>query len=554
MALSASPESQHVRGLGEGQRRTPQRLEAVVGLDTEVLDPLTRTLDAQHAWIGEFASALVLPGSLAQMLGGLFDVQDVIDNLIHQPDCIAIGREYLKFRRIRGVAATGGQPGDGPDADRGPQQGTCLLGVDQLEFRFLIQPVRKAAQRVVHLPGDHAVGTRDQFTDEGHGRVRIFRSVEERPVGEIEHGVPGKHSHGFARVYMQRGSSPAEVIVIHRGQVIVHQTEGMNHLNGDAPGHTRPACERITRRYSRVPDQQRTQALPAAQESVPDSFTEVGVGVQALNERRQRGFDLGDRREHVGVGLLGVLGARHRGEGSDDPTGLPCGALTPTHTPIPWLMQGLIDTMTLLLRTGGWVMYPLLACSLLSLTLTVERILFWMSTHAPTRRRWLQGLLEQAREGDLQAMAAAAKKDRSVYGVFVRTTLPRSQSDTTGPGTAHLAAELIRPSIERFGTIMTVIIAAAPLLGILGTVLGIITSFQLLGESGPVTDPTAIAAGIAEALYTTAFGLMVALLTLFPHAIFRAQGERCLGRMEALGALIASAGLCASQDTGKDPA
>jgi biopolymer transport protein ExbB len=80
------------------------------------------------------------------------------------------------------------------------------------------------------------------------------------------------------------------------------------------------------------------------------------------------------------------------------------------------------------------------------------------------------------------------------------------------------------------------------MLGILGTVTGIISSFELLGTGGGVTDPTAVAGGVAEALLTTAFGLLVALMTLFPYVWSRGQSERCLGRLEALVAAVAAGG------------
>ena len=79
---------------------------------------------------------------------------------------------------------------------------------------------------------------------------------------------------------------------------------------------------------------------------------------------------------------------------------------------------------------------------------------------------------------------------------------------------------------------------AAPLLGILGTVIGIIQSFQLLGTQSTLTDPREVAGGIAAALLTTAFGLIVALVTLFPYMLFKGQSNRAVGRMETL---IASA-------------
>jgi biopolymer transport protein ExbB len=96
----------------------------------------------------------------------------------------------------------------------------------------------------------------------------------------------------------------------------------------------------------------------------------------------------------------------------------------------------------------------------------------------------------------------------------------------------------LRGDVERFMPMLSTIITAAPLLGILGTVTGLIGSFQMLGESSLVTDPREISGGIAEALITTATGLIIALVTLFPYMMFKGQVERAYRRMEVL---IASA-------------
>ncbi|TVQ62724.1 MAG: MotA/TolQ/ExbB proton channel family protein [Phycisphaerales bacterium] len=115
-------------------------------------------------------------------------------------------------------------------------------------------------------------------------------------------------------------------------------------------------------------------------------------------------------------------------------------------------------------------------------------------------------------------------------------------SRLAGPGAsenaAHELLERARPAFERFAPTLSTIITAAPMLGILGTVVGIIASFRLLGGSGPIDDPTAVAGGIATALYTTAFGLVIALGTLFPYAIFRARADRLIGRLETIAALV----------------
>lgn len=194
-------------------------------------------------------------------------------------------------------------------------------------------------------------------------------------------------------------------------------------------------------------------------------------------------------------------------------------------------------------KGGGWVMYPLLLLSLVSITLSVERAAFWARTHSPAARRKLSRLMGKIRAGETTAAIATAEQSGSIYMRFVAGLLDhatRTNADTSA--TENAAIELIedaRPIIERFSVVLSTIVTAAPLLGILGTVTGIIQSFRLLGGAETVTDPAAVAAGIAQALYTTAFGLIVALVTLFPYVIFRSQADRCLGRLESVGATIA---------------
>ena len=109
------------------------------------------------------------------------------------------------------------------------------------------------------------------------------------------------------------------------------------------------------------------------------------------------------------------------------------------------------------------------------------------------------------------------------------------------------AVDSIRSGLDRYMVVLSTIITAAPLLGILGTVIGIIQSFQLLGSQSTLTDPREVAGGIASALITTAFGLIVALVTLSPYMIFKAQSSNALGRLETLIA-AAQSGLPGTRD------
>lgn len=197
----------------------------------------------------------------------------------------------------------------------------------------------------------------------------------------------------------------------------------------------------------------------------------------------------------------------------------------------------MLQTARDILSAGGWVMYPLLALSLISATLTFERLLFWAKHRAGASASLLSKLREAG--GDRAKARRSASESPTVYGRFASVALAGESSGAEAHD-LQAALDTVRPSIERFGATMSAVITGAPMMGILGTVIGIIESFRLLGAEGPVTDPTQIAGGIAQALYTTAFGLVIALLTLFPHAIFRARSERCLDQLEVIGAVLAA--------------
>lgn len=207
------------------------------------------------------------------------------------------------------------------------------------------------------------------------------------------------------------------------------------------------------------------------------------------------------------------------------------------------------ETTREIFEQGGWVMWPLLLFSVVSVALSVERSFFWMGTHRPGRGNWLDRLTDSLRVGDWPAARAITAKDRSVYGRVTVKLLDRSPSEAT----LIELIELERPKIERFGLGLSTIITAAPLIGILGTVLGIIESFQLLSGNGggPISDPTLVAGGIAKALVTTAFGLTVSAFTLFPYMMVRANASRSIGRLEALGAAAIQGAAATAQSKSK---
>lgn len=193
-------------------------------------------------------------------------------------------------------------------------------------------------------------------------------------------------------------------------------------------------------------------------------------------------------------------------------------------------MATFIDDLGLLIDRGGYVMVPLLALSVVSLALIFERAIFWAMLHRPGRLGALAELTALLRRGDEKAVRRLIERDRSPYADVAKHLLDEGATDAV----AVDAVQRHRPRLERFMVSLSTIITAAPLLGILGTVIGIIQSFKLLGEQMTLSDPKDVAAGIAAALLTTALGLTVALFTLFPYMIFRGQVDLAIGRLETV--------------------
>lgn len=185
---------------------------------------------------------------------------------------------------------------------------------------------------------------------------------------------------------------------------------------------------------------------------------------------------------------------------------------------------------------GGVVMWPLLAMSLVSATLIFERCWYFLRANHPGRMARVRAMAKRLRQGDRAGAKAIADADRGIYSRVVERILAE-------PATEAAAVDIVeshRPGLERFMPTLSTIITVAPMLGILGTVLGIIASFQLLsdtgvpGAPGGVTDPRSVSQGIAEALITTAVGLVIAIFTLFPYNALRVQSERTLSAIESL--------------------
>jgi biopolymer transport protein ExbB len=171
---------------------------------------------------------------------------------------------------------------------------------------------------------------------------------------------------------------------------------------------------------------------------------------------------------------------------------------------------------------GGIAMWPLLFLSFLALSTIIERLWFW--SRILTHEREISGRVLEAAQRDWGAATEIARKSSNQpIGRVLHSALELTDSD---PEVFQLALEASADeelvAMRRGEKILETTIALAPLLGLLGTVLGLISSLSSirLGDLG--TDSTAgVTLGISEALISTATGLIVAIISLAFYRLFQ---------------------------------
>ncbi len=174
------------------------------------------------------------------------------------------------------------------------------------------------------------------------------------------------------------------------------------------------------------------------------------------------------------------------------------------------------------LMAGGWLMLPILGCSILALAIVFER--FYMLS--PKR------VIPPSAEAQAKALSGSSKVDptalealrgASPLGAVLAEVLVTRHWDTEAR--TQKIEELGRQTVhdlERFLNTLGTIAGVTPLLGLLGTVIGMIKVFQTIQVAG-VGQPTLLAGGISEALITTAAGLSVAIPSYFFYRYYRAR-------------------------------
>lgn len=192
-----------------------------------------------------------------------------------------------------------------------------------------------------------------------------------------------------------------------------------------------------------------------------------------------------------------------------------------------------LDHAIQIFHRGGPVMWPILICSLLGFTIACERGFAFLKYNFANYffRSKQRQIIALTREGKYrEALELARASESPICSIFAQALEDREAGFTeTLEARSQQTIDRLRAGFSILDTVITV----APMLGILGTVTGIINTFHVLSAAG-IENPTGATTGIAEALITTAAGLIVAIGCLFPFNFFVAQLKRRTHELEQL--------------------
>ncbi len=187
------------------------------------------------------------------------------------------------------------------------------------------------------------------------------------------------------------------------------------------------------------------------------------------------------------------------------------------------------DSLVHIFKKGGPIMWPLLMVSILAMGAVFERSIFLIAEQGRRDPKALKNFFEAVRMGNMK-QALRISTDSKFY--VLRTLGYALEHKESSLASALMFAQ--KQEIKRFRAgipILDTVITLAPLLGLLGTVTGMMGSFSLIG--GELSAPGAITGGIAEALIATAFGLGIAITSLVPFNLLNMQVEKARLEIES---------------------
>ena len=190
-----------------------------------------------------------------------------------------------------------------------------------------------------------------------------------------------------------------------------------------------------------------------------------------------------------------------------------------------------------ILKEGGPMMAPLFACSFITLVFVLERAIS-LRRGRVIPRPFVKRFLHQVQEGKLDregALALCQESGSPISDVFAATAKKWGRPSVELEQTIIDAGERASAGLRRYIRLFNAVATISPLMGLLGTVFGMIRLFDAISTSDAMGRTELLAAGISEALLCTAAGLLIAIPALCFYLLFLGRVERLLMEMDSLG-------------------
>ena len=193
----------------------------------------------------------------------------------------------------------------------------------------------------------------------------------------------------------------------------------------------------------------------------------------------------------------------------------PAASAAPTPEVSGWSSNFIIDNF----RKGGPIMWPILLVSIVALTVVIERIFWWGGRWFRRDPKRIEKVFTAIEVGDVAEASRLSRDSRDPVLRMMWNGLNHQHASLQGALQVAAGIEIKRAG--RFLVVMDTLVTLAPLLGLLGTVTGLIRSFRFLGNEELAIQ--AVTGGIAEALIATACGLGIAIFSLIPFNFFTSR-------------------------------
>ena len=190
-----------------------------------------------------------------------------------------------------------------------------------------------------------------------------------------------------------------------------------------------------------------------------------------------------------------------------------------------------------LFHSGGLVMYPLLILSLITIAIAVERF-YYYRIHRKGSRVFFHGVYHAAVQKDFDTIGKLCKEFPSAISRIIESGMENASTETSMKGSFSDRMSMEAINFRRYLDYLSAIVTIAPLLGLLGTVTGMIQTFSVLDSGG---GAAAITGGVGEALVATASGLCVAIIAFCVYTYFSHQLDTIVTDTERLCASIVTA-------------